>query len=404
MMIRVLKFVQRKSVDLNGNLVPSFSLSSSRTTLSDKYRFQSPTCAMICLSKASTHMPFVQDWHHCMDFDDCKNCWNNCDQQLGPFPLNINSALRQGSLVITDIAWDQAITNASKQCLVTWEVSGGGLMGNLLTDSSTVELSLWSDTIYHVQVTCKHKDTGGMRRSYKLIVDTHKLGDSTATGMQAIALETPFSKSLPHIYGNDALPASMGENDSRMRILKDSSKDFLTPYNPNAIIDTKPSLATPTTSATTATATTTTTTTTTIAGATTSTTSAIITISTKDELKNSYSAEYEVESGDTVISTKLIGVSNLVQTSSDFLSQSIVLAVVGSIVLFCGIIALYLLMPPIHKQVPVTICSIDHEVLIHNEIMPSQSPLNPTVSLCEQEGSLQTPKTTEHKNRSTLHV
>uniref|UniRef100_A0A1B0ASI6 Uncharacterized protein n=1 Tax=Glossina palpalis gambiensis TaxID=67801 RepID=A0A1B0ASI6_9MUSC len=377
-------------------------------------------------------------------------CWNNCDQQLGPFPLNINSALRQGSLVITDIAWDQAITNASKQCLVTWEVSGGGLMGNLLTDSSTVELSLWSDTIYHVQVTCKHKvtifvmiyiyndndddgddgdddddnevkdededneeendddvgvrDTGGMRRSYKLIVDTHKLGDSTATGMQAIALETPFSKSLPHIYGNDALPASMGENDSRMRILKDSSKDFLTPYNPNAIIDTKPSLATPTTSATRATATTTTTTTTTIAGATTSTTSSIITISTKDELKNSYSAEYEVESGDTVISTKLIGVSNLVQTSSDFLSQSIVLAVVGSIVLFCGIIALYLLMPPIHKQVPVTICSIDHEVLIHNEIMPSQSPLNPTVSLCEQEGSLQTPKTTEHKNRSTLHV
>uniref|UniRef100_A0A1A9VLX4 Uncharacterized protein n=1 Tax=Glossina austeni TaxID=7395 RepID=A0A1A9VLX4_GLOAU len=267
-------------------------------------------------------------------------------------------------------------------------------MGNLLTDSSTVELSLWSDTVYHVQVTCKHKDTGGMRRSYKLIVDTHKLGDSTATGMQAIALETPFSKSLPHIYADDALPASMGENDSRMRILKDSSKDFLTPYNPNAIIDAKPSLATPTTSATTVAA----------AGATISTTSATITISTNDELKNLHSVENEVESGDTVISTKLIGVSNLVQTSSDFLSQSIVFAVVGSIVLFCGIVALYLLMPPIHKQVPVTICSIDHEVLIHNEIMPSQSPLNPTVSLCEQEGSLQTPKTTEHNNRSTLHV
>lgn len=241
-----------------------------------------------------------------------------------------------------------------------------------------------------------------MRRSYKLIVDTHKLGDSTATGMQAIALETPFSKSLPHIYGDDALPASMGENDSRMRILKDSSKDFLTPYNPNAIIDAKPSLATPTTSATTATTITTTTPAT--AGATISTTSATITISTKDELKNLNSAENEVESGDTVISTKLIGVSNLVQTSSDFLSQSIVFAVVGSIVLFCGIIALYLLMPPIHKQVPVTSCSIDHEVLIHNEIMPSQSPLNPTVSLCAPEGSLQTPKTTEHNNRSTLHV
>lgn len=61
------------------------------------------------------------------------------------------------SLVTTDVTWEQAVTNASKQCLVTWEVSGGGLMGNLLTDSSTVELSLWPETTYHVQVTCKNK-------------------------------------------------------------------------------------------------------------------------------------------------------------------------------------------------------------------------------------------------------
>lgn len=86
-------------------------------------------------------------------------CWNSCDQNLGPFPLHINSATidRNTRGLEVHISWDERITNTSKQCLVTWEVSGGGLMGNLLTDGSTVELSLWSDTIYHVQVTCKNK-------------------------------------------------------------------------------------------------------------------------------------------------------------------------------------------------------------------------------------------------------
>jgi hypothetical protein len=45
----------------------------------------------------------------------------------------------------------------SLQCLVTWEVSGGGLMGNLLTELSSVQLSLWPDTVYHVRVTCRNK-------------------------------------------------------------------------------------------------------------------------------------------------------------------------------------------------------------------------------------------------------
>lgn len=41
--------------------------------------------------------------------------------------------------------------------LNTGEVSGGGLIGNLLTQSSNVELSLWPETKYRVQVTCKNK-------------------------------------------------------------------------------------------------------------------------------------------------------------------------------------------------------------------------------------------------------
>lgn len=63
--------------------------------------------------------------------------------------------IQEGSLVSSDVAWKPF--NEPNQCLVTWEVSGGGLMGNLLTDTSSVQLSLWPDTKYRVQVTCKNK-------------------------------------------------------------------------------------------------------------------------------------------------------------------------------------------------------------------------------------------------------
>ncbi|ETN66765.1 hypothetical protein AND_001443, partial [Anopheles darlingi] len=43
------------------------------------------------------------------------------------------------------------------QCLVSWEISGGGLTGNLLTETFKVELSLWPNTKYHVHVTCRNK-------------------------------------------------------------------------------------------------------------------------------------------------------------------------------------------------------------------------------------------------------
>jgi len=84
-------------------------------------------------------------------------CWQNCQRQLAPFELRVHHAQRQGALVLTDIGWDELIANASRQCLITWEVSGGGLMGNLLTDTARAELSLWPDTVYNIQVTCKHK-------------------------------------------------------------------------------------------------------------------------------------------------------------------------------------------------------------------------------------------------------
>ncbi|XP_034481926.1 transmembrane protein fend [Drosophila innubila] len=128
----------------------------------------------------SCYQQFAGDWHYCTDFVDCRKCWQNCQRQWAPFELRVHHAQRQGALVLTDIGWDELIANASRQCLITWEVSGGGLMGNLLTDTARAELSLWPDTVYNIQVTCKHKLTGQMRRSLKLNVDTHQLLSASA--------------------------------------------------------------------------------------------------------------------------------------------------------------------------------------------------------------------------------
>ncbi|XP_067639097.1 uncharacterized protein [Eurosta solidaginis] len=84
--------------------------------------------------------------------------------------LHTVSMMQQDSLVLVDIAWEAL--NTPSQCLISWEVSGGGLMGNLLTESSNVQLSLWPDTKYRVKVTCKNKFTGFMTRSLPLSIDT----------------------------------------------------------------------------------------------------------------------------------------------------------------------------------------------------------------------------------------
>lgn len=74
---------------------------------------------------------------------------------MDTWTLGVTSMVRDNSLVSANIAWESS--KSPSDCLVTWEVSGGGLIGNLLTQSSNVELSLWPDTKYRVQVTCKNK-------------------------------------------------------------------------------------------------------------------------------------------------------------------------------------------------------------------------------------------------------
>ncbi|XP_055682715.1 uncharacterized protein LOC129789723 isoform X2 [Lutzomyia longipalpis] len=129
-------------------------------------------CREGCLEK------FATEDFACLQGPECSMCWDQCATAPSKintsiqeaWPLRIITMIRQGSLVSADVAWP-AMSSPS-QCLVTWEVSGGGLMGNLLTDSSSVQLSLWPETKYRVQVTCKNKKTEAMTRSLPLTLDT----------------------------------------------------------------------------------------------------------------------------------------------------------------------------------------------------------------------------------------
>lgn len=62
------------------------------------------------------------------------------------------SLIHQKVLVIAEISWEARRLSRRPVYFVTWEVDGGGLKGNLFTDSTSVTLSLWPDTVYHIQV------------------------------------------------------------------------------------------------------------------------------------------------------------------------------------------------------------------------------------------------------------
>ncbi|RZF35806.1 hypothetical protein LSTR_LSTR009222 [Laodelphax striatellus] len=82
------------------------------------------------------------------------------------------SVIHQEAVVIAEIAWESRHPGALY--LVTWEVAGGGLRGNLLLSSTCVALSLWPDTQFHVQVELMNPGAMEQQKSEELIVDTHK--------------------------------------------------------------------------------------------------------------------------------------------------------------------------------------------------------------------------------------
>ncbi|XP_055526305.1 transmembrane protein fend-like isoform X1 [Wyeomyia smithii] len=133
------------------------------------------SCQEACLEKHSSKEA------SCSERKNCSKCQEKCtssDSDNHRLSLVLLQMIRNESLVTADVAWvavpnDRRITSGlQQQCLVTWEVAGGGLMGNLLTESSSAQLSLWPETNYRVQVTCRNKHTDALTRSAPIILNT----------------------------------------------------------------------------------------------------------------------------------------------------------------------------------------------------------------------------------------
>ncbi|XP_046663912.1 uncharacterized protein LOC124356767 [Homalodisca vitripennis] len=83
------------------------------------------------------------------------------------FP-QLTSMSRDLDVVSARVAWEPLL-GSGPWYLVTWGPEDGGLSGNLLTNTSTISLSLGSDTLYHVQISV----TSTGQTSQCLLVDTH---------------------------------------------------------------------------------------------------------------------------------------------------------------------------------------------------------------------------------------
>ena len=112
------------------------------------------------------------------------------------------SLIHQKVLVIAEVAWpvQRSADGQSSDYLVTWEVDGGGLKGHLYTDATSVTLSLWPDTVYHIQVdlVTASQDAVIQLRSSPLTIDTHK----------APTVQSDESRPLPAAPLIDRLPSS----------------------------------------------------------------------------------------------------------------------------------------------------------------------------------------------------
>ena len=112
------------------------------------------------------------------------------------------SLIHQKVLVIAEVAWpvQRTTDGQASDYLVTWEVDGGGLKGHLYTDATSVTLSLWPDTVYHIQVdlVTASQDAVIQMRSAPLTIDTHK----------APTVQSDESRPLPAAPLIDRLPLS----------------------------------------------------------------------------------------------------------------------------------------------------------------------------------------------------
>ncbi|KFB49030.1 AGAP013158-PA-like protein [Anopheles sinensis] len=181
------------------------------------------------------------------------SCWSRCSSSAAEqspdrstpegsgrcqLQLTVQRMVRNESLVVADISWaggnrtkpsgGRLCPSTAGQCLVTWEVSGGGLMGNLLTESNSVQLSLWSDTNYRIQVTCRSKHANSpLVRSAPLTLNTSgaiMLQQRTTSTNNPVEMDRPEGE-LP--WQNEI--AEGDDDEALARELDDSGESTDTP-------------------------------------------------------------------------------------------------------------------------------------------------------------------------------
>ncbi|XP_027210493.1 uncharacterized protein [Penaeus vannamei] len=90
------------------------------------------------------------------------------------WPLLHEAEVEDSGLVAARVWWAPQNPRGGDY-LVTWEVEGGGLKGHLYTDLPEVDLTLWPETVYHVQVELVTGPLGEPLRSAQLTLDTHNI-------------------------------------------------------------------------------------------------------------------------------------------------------------------------------------------------------------------------------------
>lgn len=127
-----------------------------------------PDSDMVVETHASVNQPIDE-------FAPVPDITSEADAISANWKLREVSLIHQKVLVIAEVAWGVQRTSdgQASDYLVTWEVDGGGLKGHLYTDATSVTLSLWPDTVYHIQVDLVTSDSIQLR-SVPLTIDTHK--------------------------------------------------------------------------------------------------------------------------------------------------------------------------------------------------------------------------------------
>ncbi|XP_050717243.1 uncharacterized protein LOC126998981 isoform X2 [Eriocheir sinensis] len=92
----------------------------------------------------------------------------------GAWPLLHEAEVEASGLVAAKVWWPP-LSPRGADYLVTWEVEGGGLKGHLYTDLPEVDLTLWPETVYQVQVEVMTGPVGHPLRSAHLTLDTHNI-------------------------------------------------------------------------------------------------------------------------------------------------------------------------------------------------------------------------------------